>query len=119
MDGNVLAVGCVSGKWLIFDTQTRELLGQYADGAEPISVIQFSPDGSMLALGSRDNHIYIYEVTDESHRYSRIGRCMVRHFIILMCCVFFLYHCVIALFYCDDCCTLLRAQIKRIELNNW
>lgn len=77
VDGNVLAVGCVSGKWLIFDTQTRELLGQYADGAESISIIQYSSDGSMLALGSRDNHIYIYEVADDSRRYSRIGKCMV------------------------------------------
>lgn len=76
-DGNVLAVGCVSGRWLVFDSQTRELIGQYADGTEAIAVITYSPDGSMLAIGSRDNHIYIYEVTDDSRRYSRIGRCMV------------------------------------------
>lgn len=62
---------------MIFDSQTRELLGQYADGTEPISVITYSPDGSMLAIGSRDNHIYIYEVTEDSRRYGRIGRCMV------------------------------------------
>lgn len=73
-----MAVGCTSGRWLIFDSQTRELLGQYADGNEPISVITYSPDGSMLAIGSRDNHIYIYEVTEDSRRYGRIGRCMVR-----------------------------------------
>lgn len=76
-DGNILAVGCTSGRWLVFDSQTRELLGQYADGTEPISVITYSPDGTMLAIGSRDNHIYIYEVTEDSRRYGRIGKCMV------------------------------------------
>lgn len=89
----MLAVGCVTGRWLVYDTQTRELLGQYGDGVEPISVIQYSPDGSMLAIGSRDNHIYIYEVTDDGHRYSRIGRCMVCSFLLSSCVV------QIALFY--------------------
>lgn len=79
-DGNVIAVGCVSGHWLVFDSQTRELLGQYTDGIEPIQVIQYSPDGNMLALGSRDNNVYIYQVSGVSQKYTRIGRCMVSKF---------------------------------------
>lgn len=79
-DGSVVAVGCFNGHWLIFDTQTRELLGQYTDGVEPIQVLQYSPDGTMLALGSRDNNIYIYQVGDDAHRYSRIGKCTVSPF---------------------------------------
>ncbi|KAF2905825.1 hypothetical protein ILUMI_00361 [Ignelater luminosus] len=75
-DGNTIAVGCVSGHWLVFDSQTRELLGQYSDGIEPIQVIQYSPDGSMLALGSRDNHVYVYQVSEDGQKYSRVGRCM-------------------------------------------
>ncbi|KAK4886318.1 hypothetical protein RN001_002589 [Aquatica leii] len=75
-DGNVIVVGCVvDGNWLVFDSQTRELLSRHSDGPEPIQVIQFSPDGNMLALGSRDNHIYIYQVS-ESYRFSRVGKCM-------------------------------------------
>ncbi|XP_030763624.1 echinoderm microtubule-associated protein-like 2 isoform X4 [Sitophilus oryzae] len=74
-DGSVILVGCVNGKWMIFETQTRELLGQHTDGNEPIQVIQFSPDGSMVALGSRDNQIYIYQVSDDGMKYSRVGRC--------------------------------------------
>lgn len=60
---------------MIFDTMTRELLGQHLDGNEPIQVIQFSPDGAMVALGSRDNQIYVYQVSDDGLRYNRVGRC--------------------------------------------
>ena len=31
----------------------------------------------MLAIGSRDNFIYVYQVTDGGTKYSRIGRCSV------------------------------------------
>ncbi|VEN35286.1 unnamed protein product [Callosobruchus maculatus] len=75
LDGACVLVGCTNGKWMIFDTQTRELLGQHVDGSEPIQVIQFSPDGTMVALGSRDNHIYIYQVSEDGTKYSRVGRC--------------------------------------------
>jgi len=39
--------------------------------------VKFSPDGSLLALGSRDNNIYVYQVSEEARKYSRVGRCMV------------------------------------------
>lgn len=76
-DGSVVAVGCLTGHWLIFDTQTRELLGQYKDGVEAIQVIQYSPDGTTLAVGSRDNNIYVYQIGEETNKCSRIGKCMV------------------------------------------
>lgn len=62
---------------MVFDTMTRELLNQYMDGNEPIQVIKFSPDGTMVAIGSRDNQIYIYQVSEDGSKYSRIGRCTV------------------------------------------
>ena len=34
-------------------------------------------DGEKLAVGSRDNFIYMYHVTNEGRLYSRIGRCSV------------------------------------------
>lgn len=37
-------------------------------------------DGKLLALGSHDNHVYIYQVSDENRKYNRIGRCMVSNF---------------------------------------
>uniref|UniRef100_A0A1Y1MLA9 Uncharacterized protein n=1 Tax=Photinus pyralis TaxID=7054 RepID=A0A1Y1MLA9_PHOPY len=75
-DGNIIVVGCVpNGNWMVFDSQTRELMSQHSDGPEPIQIMQFSPDGSMLALGSRDNYIYMYQVS-ETHKFSRVGKCM-------------------------------------------
>ncbi|XP_060530398.1 echinoderm microtubule-associated protein-like 2 [Cylas formicarius] len=74
-DGSCILVGCVSGKWMIFDAQSRELLGYHTDGSEPIHVISFSPDGSMVALGSRDSQIYIYQVSNAGTKFSRIGKC--------------------------------------------
>uniref|UniRef100_A0A1I8HEL8 WD_REPEATS_REGION domain-containing protein n=1 Tax=Macrostomum lignano TaxID=282301 RepID=A0A1I8HEL8_9PLAT len=45
------------------------------DGSEQIECLEFSPDGSMLALGSRDNSIYVFACTEAGRKYSRIGRC--------------------------------------------
>ncbi|XP_044004070.1 echinoderm microtubule-associated protein-like 2 isoform X2 [Aphidius gifuensis] len=75
-DGEVIVVGCVSGKWLVIDSESREIYAHHADGAEPIQTCRFSPDGTLLAIGSRDNHIYIYQVSEDAKKYSRVGRCM-------------------------------------------
>ncbi|XP_028133736.1 echinoderm microtubule-associated protein-like 2 isoform X1 [Diabrotica virgifera virgifera] len=74
-DGSCVIVGCLSGKWMVFDVQTRELLAQQVDGNEAIQVIRFSPDGSLVAFGSRDSQIYIYQVSDDGSKYTRVGRC--------------------------------------------
>ena len=34
-------------------------------------------DGKMLAVGSRDNYIYVYNISDDGKKYSRHGRCSV------------------------------------------
>lgn len=39
-------------------------------------LIYFS-DGNYIALGSRDNYIYVYQVSDSGRKYGRIGRCSV------------------------------------------
>ncbi|KAF7393141.1 hypothetical protein HZH66_008974 [Vespula vulgaris] len=75
-DGTVMVVGCVSGKWLAIDSETRELYTHHTDGSEPIQVVTFSPSGNLLALGSRDNYIYVYQVNEDATKYSRVGRCM-------------------------------------------
>lgn len=75
-DGEVIVVGCVSGKWLVIDSESRDIHAHHADGTEPIQTCQFSPNGTLLAIGSRDNHIYIYQVSEGAKKYSRIGRCM-------------------------------------------
>ncbi|XP_026809328.1 echinoderm microtubule-associated protein-like 2 isoform X3 [Rhopalosiphum maidis] len=74
-DGRIIIVGCVSGKWIVMNSETREIYSTHIDGNEPIQVAKFSPDGQLLALGSRDNYIYIYQVTDGARNYTRLGRC--------------------------------------------
>lgn len=35
------------------------------------------PDGNFLAIGSHDNYIYIYAVSENGKKYSRVGKCSV------------------------------------------
>ena len=34
-------------------------------------------DGKMLAVGNRDNYIYVYEVSEDGKKYHKVGRCSV------------------------------------------
>lgn len=74
-EGELVLVGAVSGKWLVFDSMSRELLSQYSDGQEAIQTIKCSPNGQFVAIGSRDNIIYIYQRTNIPHKFNRIGKC--------------------------------------------
>ncbi|XP_055594510.1 echinoderm microtubule-associated protein-like 2 isoform X2 [Uranotaenia lowii] len=74
-NGESIIVSGVGGRWMVFDTVTRELLAVYQDGQDVIQTIKFSPDGNLLALGSKDGCIYIYQCTKALHRFSKIGKC--------------------------------------------
>ncbi|KAM9251657.1 echinoderm microtubule-associated protein-like 3 [Cariama cristata] len=74
--GQVVAVGLLTGRWLVLDTATQQPLAGGSDGNEQLSVVRFSPDGSFLAIGSHDNFIYIYSVAEGGRKYTRFGRCM-------------------------------------------
>jgi len=75
-DGEVIVVGMTSGRWIALDANTREVYGLHQDGTEPIQVARFSPNGRLLALGSRDNIIYMYQVSENYRKFNRLGRCM-------------------------------------------
>ncbi|MFT7817186.1 echinoderm microtubule-associated protein-like 4-like [Arapaima gigas] len=73
--GAVVAIGTHSGKWYALDAETRDLIAIHTDGSEQLSVIRYSTDGTLLAVGSHDNFIYIYTVCEKGRRHSRHGKC--------------------------------------------
>ncbi|XP_051845330.1 echinoderm microtubule-associated protein-like 2 isoform X1 [Antechinus flavipes] len=73
--GSVLAVGTVTGRWLLLDTETHDLVAIHTDGNEQISVVSFSPDGAFLAVGSHDNLVYVYGVSEGGRKVARLGKC--------------------------------------------
>ncbi|KAL2099109.1 hypothetical protein ACEWY4_005589 [Coilia grayii] len=73
--GAVVAIGTQTGRWLVLDTETKDLVTVHTDGNEQLSVMRFSPDGNFLAIGSHDNYIYIYAVAENGKKYSRVGKC--------------------------------------------
>lgn len=64
-------------RWLLLDTDTRDLVAIHTDGNEQISVVSFSPDGAFLAVGSHDNLVYVYTVDQGGRKVSRLGKCSV------------------------------------------
>ncbi|XP_071665741.1 echinoderm microtubule-associated protein-like 1 isoform X4 [Patagioenas fasciata] len=72
---SVVAVGTLTGRWFVFDTETKDLVTVHTDGNEQLSVMRYSPDGNFLAIGSHDNCIYIYSVSENGRKYTRIGKC--------------------------------------------
>ncbi|XP_038586115.1 echinoderm microtubule-associated protein-like 4 isoform X3 [Micropterus salmoides] len=73
--GAVVAIGTHSGKWYVLDAETTDLVAIHTDGNEQLSVMRFSVDGGLLAVGSHDNFIYLYTVSDRGRKYSRYGKC--------------------------------------------
>lgn len=73
--GSVVSIGLSTGRWVVLDLLTREVVSEFVDGNEQHSVMRYSPDGSFLAVGSHDNFIYIYSVSENGRRYSRFGKC--------------------------------------------
>ncbi|KAM9786575.1 echinoderm microtubule-associated protein-like 1 isoform 3-T3 [Syngnathus typhle] len=73
--GSVVAIGTQIGRWLVLDTDSKDLVTVHTDGNEQLSVMSFGPDGNFLAIGSHDSYIYIYAVAENGRKYSRVGKC--------------------------------------------
>ncbi|XP_075719365.1 echinoderm microtubule-associated protein-like 4 isoform X2 [Rhinoderma darwinii] len=73
--GIVVAIGTHSGRWFVLDAETRDLVSIHTDGNEQLSVMRYSMDGALLAVGSHDNFIYLYNVSENGRKYSRYGKC--------------------------------------------
>ncbi|XP_076316323.1 echinoderm microtubule-associated protein-like 2 isoform X2 [Tachypleus tridentatus] len=74
-DGNVILLATVSGRWVAMDAATRQVYIVNCDINQVIDCIKFSPDGKLLAAGSHDSNLYIYQVQEDFKKYSRIGKC--------------------------------------------
>uniref|UniRef100_A0A8C4SRZ1 EMAP like 4 n=1 Tax=Erpetoichthys calabaricus TaxID=27687 RepID=A0A8C4SRZ1_ERPCA len=61
--------------WYVLDAETRDLVAIHTDGNEQLSVMRYSVDGFLLAVGSHDNFIYLYNVSENGRKYSRYGKC--------------------------------------------
>ncbi|XP_034497979.1 echinoderm microtubule-associated protein-like 1 isoform X3 [Ailuropoda melanoleuca] len=44
--GSVVAVGTLTGRWFVFDTETKDLVTVHTDGNEQLSVMRYSPGES-------------------------------------------------------------------------
>ncbi|XP_006141369.1 echinoderm microtubule-associated protein-like 4 isoform X2 [Tupaia chinensis] len=73
--GTVVAIGTHSGRWFVLDAETRDLVSIHTDGNEQLSVMRYTVDGTLLAVGSHDNFIYLYAVSENGRKYSRYGKC--------------------------------------------
>ncbi|KAE8289931.1 Echinoderm microtubule-associated protein-like 1 [Larimichthys crocea] len=73
--GAVVSIGTQTGRWLVLDTDSKDLVTVHTDGNEQLSVMSYGPDGNFLAIGSHDNYIYIYAVAENGRKYSRVGKC--------------------------------------------
>ncbi|GAB5569878.1 echinoderm microtubule-associated protein-like 4 isoform X4 [Prionailurus iriomotensis] len=62
-------------RWFVLDAETRDLVSIHTDGNEQLSVMRYSVDGTLLAVGSHDNFIYLYVVSENGRKYSRYGKC--------------------------------------------
>jgi len=70
----ILAVGTKSGRWLVVDLDTSEDIVSFQDGPEQHDAIKYSPDGKHIAVGSHDNFIYLYNVSEDGKTYKKAGK---------------------------------------------
>jgi WD40 repeat protein len=89
-DGTVLAIGFGSGgrgknkedgivriyRFVEKDgkTDSVDLVTEIKEAKQWISVVKFSPDGLTLAVGSRDNSIYLYSVTQKYKKKAKFSK---------------------------------------------
>lgn len=62
--GRLLVVGTDDGRFTVLDAHTGSHLASIHVGTGAVDSTKFSPDGHMLAMGSQDGNIYVYDVVD-------------------------------------------------------
>ncbi|XP_048581146.1 echinoderm microtubule-associated protein-like 4 isoform X2 [Nematostella vectensis] len=73
--GSVVALGSTKGRWIVLDGQTGMHVCSFQDGTEPLTDIEYSPEGEHVAIASKDGNIYVHSVYDDGMTYRRVGCC--------------------------------------------
>jgi len=73
-DGKSIAIGfgCprklsnrqFDGKWVVIDTDDYQVSHEARDSTKWLTDIKYSPNGNLIAIGSFDNKVYVYSVSD-------------------------------------------------------
>ncbi|KAL7060336.1 hypothetical protein AAHC03_09572 [Spirometra sp. Aus1] len=71
----VFVVGTNAGRWIVLDATLHQIIAAHSESSEPVQCIAFSPNGQYVAIGCRDNLIYVYNVLENGFKYTRLGKC--------------------------------------------
>ncbi|CAH1250961.1 EML1 [Branchiostoma lanceolatum] len=72
----ILLIGTSVGRWYCMDASTAAVIEDHQAGEDnkQLDCLRFSPDGAILAVGSHDNHIYLYTVENHGKSYKKSTR---------------------------------------------
>lgn len=69
-DGETLAIGWITGRVVLVDAQSGEVVHEFNDHVAFVSSLAFSPDGTLLASASSTGEIIVWTIESSSIRYS-------------------------------------------------
>ncbi|KAE9421594.1 hypothetical protein Angca_004755, partial [Angiostrongylus cantonensis] len=74
-EGSLLALGYCGGSWSIMDVSTKDMIFEQKESTQPITAIQFSPNGALLFVSTKEPSavIYRFDSTQRCHQIARIG----------------------------------------------
>ncbi|EYB97541.1 hypothetical protein Y032_0140g2199 [Ancylostoma ceylanicum] len=71
--GSLLALGFCTGTWSVMDLSTRDTVFEQKESTQPITAIQFAPNGALLFVATKELSALVYRF-DTPQRFSRIAR---------------------------------------------